>query len=136
MIRAHAAAVKMLLDGQGLTVYEGGSPRTEPSAQPPYAVLWTDAGTRMRETLCATSDRADMLVTVTSVGGTPEQARWVAERVYAGLLDQTPVIAGRTVSPITNQVTDMIRRDDDVGTSDSASWYYQVDVFRLVSRPA
>lgn len=133
MIRAHADAVKALLEGQALTVHEGGAPD---SAAVPYAVLWMDSGTRTRETLVASSGRDDLLVTVTSVGQDPTQAWWVAERVFTALLDVAPTVSGRTCSPITHEVSDALRRDSDVTQPGGSAVYQQVDVFRLVSRPA
>lgn len=122
-----------MLTAQGIQVYPGGAPG---DAAVPYAVLWTDAGTRARETLAASSDRLDMLVTVVSVGSQPEQAGWVGERVFAALLDRAPAITGRTCSPITHEVSDSVRRDPDVVQPGGAVVYEQVDVFRLVTRPA
>lgn len=132
MIREHAAALEELLAAQNLAVYQGGAPD---AATVPYAVLWTDSGTRTQEKLPVDSSTVNMLVSVTSVGSTTEQAAWVADRVFAALLDQTPVITGRICQPVTHEVSDPVRRDDDVIAPGGSPVYQQVDVFRLVTRP-
>lgn len=133
MIRAHVAAVKALLAGQGLTVHEGGAPD---DATVPYVVLWTDSGTRTRTKMCPTSDQADLFVTAVSVGSTEEQTGWVAEKVFAALLDQAPAVAGRSIAPMTHEASDPLRRDPDVVQPGGAIVFEQVDVFRLISRPS
>lgn len=133
MIRAVAAALQSMLEAQGLTVYPGGPPD---GATVPYAVLWTDSGTRTREKLCAKSNRSDPLAAVTSVGSTEEQAGWVAEKVFAALLDQVPTVAGREFAPIAHEVSDPLRRDPDVVQPGGSVVFEQVDVFRVPNWPA
>jgi hypothetical protein len=133
MIRDHAAVLQAMLEAQGLTVYPTGAPD---DAVEPYAVLWTDAGFRTGTKLCVGSDRADFLASVVSVGTTAEQAQWVAEKAFAALLDQTPIVAGRSCDPITHDSTDPVHRDPDPVAPGGSIVYEQIDVFKLTTWPA
>ena len=133
MIREHVAAVKALLTAVlADAVYDGEAPSAaDPTTPERYVVLWPDNGDPQAEHLCGTSSTVTMLIQTTAVGKTADQARWVADKVFPALLDVRPTVAGRVCDPIRHDTAQPIRRDDDAG-----GWFYAVDVWRLVTRPA
>lgn len=112
-VEDHVAAVKVLLAGLPalqVTVYDGEVPKT---AAQMYAVLYTPPGDVSRGSLRAVSDQFRMVVQVTCVGISAAQARRVVGLVRDALVDQVPVVAGRTCWPIVQEEgTPSIQRDD------------------------
>lgn len=108
--KAHADAIKTLI-GAAVRLYDTQAPD---GAALPYAVLYIDDGTASRTSLGAVSDRRDVEFQITSVGADPEGVRSVAERVRTAVLDQRPVVTGRTSNPVVQVTADPLRVDRDV----------------------
>lgn len=126
--RAHTDAIITLI-GETVRLYDGMAPD---GASPPYAVLYADNGNATRTALAAVSDRRDVSFQVTSVGLDGAGARSVAERVRAAVLDERPVVAGRTSSPVRQEVAEPLRVDRDV----TPHLLYVVDVYAYSTVPA
>jgi hypothetical protein len=130
VIRAHKAAVLARLRADTKiadAVFDSGA--DSPSV--PYCVVYADQGTREQERLLATQSRATFVYTIHSVGSTPDEAQWMAERVYAQLLGFRPEIEGRSCWPIAAEASVPVRRDDDP----HPALFFGVDEFRLSSVP-
>jgi len=97
-----------------------------------YCSVFVDNGFRDQERLTGGQWTADFSITVHSVGTTPEQAQWVAERVYAQLLGVRLTIPGRRARPVRAQGSQPVRVDADV----SPPLFYTVDEFGLTTSPA
>ncbi|MEV4246965.1 hypothetical protein AB0J63_26575 [Streptosporangium canum] len=79
-----------------------------------YAVFYPDTGTLSafhRDLLNRGPD--ELRYQVTSVGQSPEQAAWVADRVAEALLSAVPTVAGRRVWPAIEEGSQPVRRDDE-----------------------
>lgn len=105
---AHVQAVLDLLEaaaaGTNLTVHEGLAPNLQDT---PYWMVYPEGpGVAHRgerdgaARLAGTSVALDLVVQITSVGGSAWQARWAAAKAQEALLDVVPTVAGRTCRPI------------------------------------
>ena len=94
--------------------------------------MFIDNGVREQERFTGGQSTADFGITVHSVGTTPEQAQWVAERVYAQLLGARLTIPGRKARPVRAITSQPLQKDTDV----SPPLFYCVDVFGLTTTPA
>lgn len=119
LARAHAEL--------GADVYEG---KVE-DAPERYASVWPSIGGRGAERLDLHSIQITPSFTVHSVGTTPEQARWVGDRVMFQVLDVRPDILGRSCWPIRLTASQPVREDDNL----HPGLWYQVDVFEFTSTP-
>lgn len=81
----------------GVAVYDGEVPDTPGQT---YVVLYPDPGSTDRSSLQAVSDTFDQIVQPTCVGTSATQARGVLDAVRRALVDQMPVVAGRTCWPV------------------------------------
>lgn len=92
-------------------IYEGQAPS---GAEPPYAVLYFDSGRKSAfERNILNEAPRDLRYQTTCVGSTPEQARWVADKVGAALYGAVPAVPGRLVWPVIEESSQPIRRDDE-----------------------
>jgi hypothetical protein len=92
-------------------IYEG---RSAPNSVPPYAVFYFDSGGKSAFERNVLNDAPrDLRYQVTSVGSTPEQARWVADKVFVPLLTGVPAVAGRLVWPAIEEGSQTVRPDDE-----------------------
>lgn len=92
-------------------VYWAGAPQ---SAVPPFAVVYPDSGTKSGFHRNLVNDGPDELrFQVTSVGATPDQAQWAADKVAAAVLGSVPTVAGRRVWPAVEEGSQPVRRDDE-----------------------
>lgn len=84
------------------------------SVVPPYAVVYPDSGVKsaFNRTL-ANAGPDELRFQVTSVGSTPEQAQWVADKTAYALLAAVPTLAGRRVWPAVEEGSQPVRRDDE-----------------------
>jgi hypothetical protein len=136
----HADALLALLRAdENLTVYP--PPEPEPGqvvpvgARPPYVsvhvrVTVPPEGVR---SITGEADRVVARAYCHSVGANDAQARLVAGRVMAALLNVRPVIAGRSCWPIRHEASGgEPARDESTGTA----VVDQIDVYRLETTPA
>lgn len=132
---AHFDAAKLLLTNAlpaSIVLFDGDVPKT---SQQMYAVLYPDPGTRDRSALPATSDMFTMTVQVTCIGLSARQARVVIDAVCTALVDQRPVVSGRTCWPVTQQegTPPVVRDDDDRDPTTGQPRYYYTPRFRVAS---
>lgn len=125
----HAGAVVALLQGAGLTVYDA---RVPDSPTLPYVVLYAEPGLLQRSALAATSGWLDWPFQVTAVGKERSQAAWAAQKARAALVDVAPTVTGRTCSPILQDSSQPITRDDDI----TPPVFYVAAGYRLLSVPS
>lgn len=113
-MRDHAAAVIDLLDAQsGLNVYDGEVPTgsTEPQR---YVVVYVTSPRQDSERLSADNSLRVYTVSTLSVGASPNECRWVAEKVHAALTRKRPAVADSMTSPISLLTAGQVRPDDDI----------------------
>ena len=113
-----------------ITTFDGEGPQ-DPASRVPYVVVRTDSG----QTHGSLGDRytdLTMLVWVTAVGGTREQAQWAADKARIALLDNAgPAVSGRLWHPMWQETSQPVQRDDAV----SPALFYQVAAYRLHTQP-
>ncbi|MEU6710003.1 hypothetical protein ABZ897_00875 [Nonomuraea sp. NPDC046802] len=106
------ALLGMIRMSVGVTcpIYWGGA---AVDAAPPYAVVYPDSGmlTPGRRTL-ANNGPTELRYQITSVGASPAQAQWVADKTRAAVLANVPAIVGRRVWPTVEEGSQPLRRDD------------------------
>jgi hypothetical protein len=127
----HVAAFFALAQGNaelGADVFEGevlnGPER--------YASVWPSNGIRAAERLDLAQIQISPTFTVHSVGKTPSQARWVADRVTLQVLGVRPTVPGRKCWPIRLAASQPIQLDRNI----NPHLWYGVDVFQFTSTPA
>lgn len=108
------AAILALVRGvvpAALDVYEGEAAQ---DAAPPFVVFYFDSGAKspFERNLLNDAPR-DLRYQTTCVGASPEQARWVVDKVVAALYGSVPAVSGRQVWPVIEQGTQPMQRDDD-----------------------
>lgn len=92
-------------------IYEGAAPS---EAEAPFAVFYFDSGRKSAfERNVLNEAPRDLRYQTTCVGSTPEQARWVADKVGAALYGGVPSVAGRLVWPVIEESSQPVRRDDE-----------------------
>jgi hypothetical protein len=88
--------------------------RAVQGAVPPYAVFYPDTGSKSPFERNVLNDAPrDLRYQVTSVGATPEQAAWVADKVAAALWSGVPTVTGRRVWPVIEEGSQPVRPDDE-----------------------
>jgi hypothetical protein len=97
-----------------------------------YVVVYADNGYRTAERLSGAQDTATFRAVVHSVGTSPRQARWVAERVFEQVLGYRLTVPGRLCTVIRHTASLPVQNDPDLGKS---AWYC-VDEFAFDSDPA
>lgn len=140
----HAAAVLARLRTSGappLTVFDGQVPRPPEVAAlpvPPYVLVRftiRNLGARERpdaSDLVFRSLPIECTTRVYSVGANAQAARALTNRVSAALLDWTPVVAGRSCSPVRH-----IDAFEPVSDEQTGVTYFQLgDDYRFTSSPA
>ncbi len=97
-----------------------------------YASVWASNGLRGSERLDAHQIQISPTFVVHSVGQSPEQARWVADRFAAQVLGVRPAVTGRSCWPIRLTASQPVQRDPDF--KDPQLWFY-ADTFSYTSTP-
>lgn len=105
--------MKAAIEAQGVTVYDGEVPDI-PAKR--YAVLYMDQGLGRGDRLVARRTGQRYRGVVHSIGQSPDEARWVAERVDLALSDVVLTVAGFDNTPCSEESSQPIRRDVDVPT--------------------
>ena len=129
------AVLALLGEDTQLTTYDGAVPDS-PAAQ--YALVYlyieTPDGLTVPGQLSLTlaSTTINLRAYVHCVGGNAMSARAISGRVRAALLDVTPIVAGRSCSPIRWLEGQPPSRDEETG----AVVFDQVDVYGFWSVPA
>lgn len=135
-LRPDTDAVMAALLQADLAHFRGIGP-TDPLGSAPYAVVSSGAAATDGT---AADQYADLEheVQVTSVGTSPEQAEWFADRVIEALVGtHVPPPPGRKWlrpgAPIGHVLTRPVERDLDFG--EGAPLFYVVSIFSLLSTP-
>jgi hypothetical protein len=109
-------------------VFEGATVTGSPAR---YVVVWANGGSRASDRFEGSEGNLTKTYTVHSVGLTPEQAKWVQERVDARLRDFRPVLAGRNFQRVKHPVSRPVAVDRDA----NPVVHYMVDQYDLFSTP-
>lgn len=110
--RAHAAAVKVLLDGaSGLVVYDSEVP-DQPGDR--YVVFYVSTPWGRNPRLSAHLGQQLITVATLYVGNSPNECRWVAEKVQAALVRKRPAVTNRTTSPLVLGTAGQVGPDDSI----------------------
>lgn len=137
----HAAAVLTRLGASGapaLTVFDGKVPNTTPPTVPPYVLA---RFTFQRLSASVRPDASDLTfvsramqgtVRTYSVATTAQGARALTNRVMVALLDWSPIVVGRSCSPLRHIDTFEVPPDEQTG----ASYFTLGDDYRFTSYPA
>lgn len=111
-VRDHAKAVFDLLDANpNLVVYDGEIPS---AATGRYAVFYASTPLDRSPRLSAHMSHRVVTVSVMAVGDSPNECRWVAEKVQARLRRVRPVIAGCTCTPLQLVAAGQVNPDDSI----------------------
>lgn len=127
VLRVHTDAVIARLQALGLMVGDAEAPAGSPQK---YAVVYPIAGGSSSGVLGAPDDNAELVVQVTCVGVSREQAEWVQDKAM-GLLTGFSV-TGRKIARVDVENYGGVVRDDDK----SPPLFYSFPRFRLYSTPA
>lgn len=128
-MRKVAEAFAALLSADAnLIVFDGevGTGKDEPER---YVVFYTSTPAQERSRLSADPGIFAHTITTMSVGDSPNECRWVAEKVHAALTRKRPVIDGLNTSPVWLRSAGQVRRDD---TTNPAAWI-ATDVWRFTT---
>jgi len=110
------------------SVFEGVVTTAPGAARPNrYVALFTNSGARSASRFTGPSSQSVQTFVLHSVGTKPDQAQFVADRVFAKLLDWTPTVDGLSFRRVTHEASLPLARDDDT----SPPLFYQVDEFDL-----
>jgi hypothetical protein len=114
------------------TVFDGYVGPRDDSALP-YAVMYAAGHGRLDGPVGAPHEDDDPLIQITSVGGSREQAQWMAGKVRHAFLDPGLTITGRALlEPVELVLSLPVRRDDQV----NPPLFYVVEQFRVRTTPA
>jgi hypothetical protein len=129
----HIDAVTSALTGADVTVGIGGAPRSDTGADvpPPYIALYPDAGRSAASSLADPAGAIDVMVQLTCVGETAEQAAWLHDKAAAILLAGPLAVDGRTAFWPELLGGPPLQRDDDLLTP----LWYQVAQYTIRSTP-
>jgi hypothetical protein len=130
VIDEHIAAFAALVDAvPNVTVYADEAVPNNPSY--PYVVLYGNQGLPSRTSMDPVSDQRETTVQSTVVAVTQGQARALADRVEAAVLDVRPTVAGRISAPVEKRSSQPVRLDHDI----KPPVFYAVDVWAFTTIP-
>jgi hypothetical protein len=132
-MRGHAQAVEDILSAvPNLTVYDGEVPN---GATGRYVVFYltTPQGVERSRRVSADSPKRRFTLSTMYVGDTPNECRWVAEKVHDALLRQRLTVAGWVNDPFLPPTTSAQVRKDD---STSPVAWIATDVWQFNASPA
>jgi hypothetical protein len=127
VIRDHTDAIIARLEGFGLTVGDAKAPA---DLSPPYCVVYQIPGGHTLGPLSTLDDDVEIVYQVTCVGGSREQAEWLADKAL-GLLEGGLSVQGRKVLRVALDMAGGTQRDDDV----TPPLYWSAPRFRVSSTP-
>lgn len=128
--REFTDAVLTALADAGLVVGDA----VKPAGPPPYVIVWPQTSGITSGPPADTHADEDMVIQVTAVGTTREQAQWAADVTKANLLAGELTIPGRTLAgPPQLDVAPGVSRDDDTA---GPPLFYAPLMFRFATTPA
>lgn len=81
---------------------------------PAYAVVYPDSGMKSGfHRNLVNEGPIELRYQVTSVGSSPEQTQWMADKLTAALLASVPTVVGRRVWPAIQEGVQPVRPDDE-----------------------
>lgn len=113
MIRAHAEAVETILATASGLVFHDGEPPVGLTGRYVIFYLTTPQGVERTQRLSAAFPKSRFLLSTLYVGDSPNEVRWVAEKVHTALIGKRLSVAGRTCDPFTPPSTPGQVRPDD-----------------------
>ncbi len=127
MIRAHVKAVRDALTAvPNLNAYDAQAPNT---AQTPFVVLFSDDGPEGQPMFDGRRINRTWTVATQHFGGTPDEARWAAEKVETALMGKRLTVANRACTATHRLTTQTMQRDDSV----DPPVFFTVTVWRFAS---
>lgn len=127
MIDEHIRAFAALITN--LTVYVDSEPPNDPAY--PYVVVYGNQGDAAEASMAGDSSWRTWTIHTVCVGQTQQQARMAADRVDA-VLDQRPVVTGRSCGLVSKVASQQVRPETDV----QPSTFTAADVWSFMSVPA
>lgn len=110
--------------------------RVDGSTPFPYVVVYPDSGMASHAAADGTVTDLRLLIQITSVGTTRQEAAGAADFARAALVGQTPVVAGRCCWPIDQVLSRPVHREDATRGADNLSVFTGIDQYELYSVPA
>jgi len=132
MSRAHAQALLEHLQDETPDTLPVFDTRAPDGAALPYVVLHAGVGTRERTRLGTRVDRTLLSPQTTSVGATPDQARWAAERVHDALVDVRITVDGQQPARLRHNLS----RPPEPDLDEDPPVFFVVDLWTLTTNPA
>lgn len=120
--RDHASEILSLVRQSRATVYDGLVPD---DAAAPYVAVYFDTGWADPVRVNNDAHWRRYTFQTTYVATTPEQLRWLVDKVEPELLGVTPDVYGVASSPLEKRTAQQVRRDFDV----SPPLFYATDVW-------
>jgi hypothetical protein len=111
MTRAHAAAVKVLLDASTVMVYDGEVPA---DARGRYVVFYLTTALGRNPRVSADMGQQAFNLSTLYAGDSPNECRWVAEKVQSALTRKRPAVANMTCTPLKLGTAGQVRKDDSI----------------------
>lgn len=96
-----------------------------------YVTFFTNSGFREAERFTGPQVTSTQTFTVHSVGTTADQAQFMAEKVFAAVLDRVLVVPGRVCRRVRHASSQPVQLDTDV----TPPLFYCVDEFDVTSTP-
>lgn len=134
LARSHTqAALDLLAEADGLTVYDGKAPRGAGNAVYPHVVVYPAPGMSTTDRLSASRTNFEQLLQLTYVGEDRWQCEWGFDAGAKVLDGVRPAIPGRNSRPIEQLLSRPITEDKD----DPANIVcFAVVQYRISSTPA
>lgn len=123
-MRAVARAVEDLLDGQSGLVWFDGEVTGDPN---PYVVYYLTTPARRGDRVSSDAPFGMYSLATLYVGSTPNETRWVAEKVHVALEGQLLHVEDREPAPVWLGTAGQVRPD----TSRNPPAYVATDVWRF-----
>jgi hypothetical protein len=102
----------------------------------PYVVVYPDDGLASYAAADGAVTDLRLLIQITSVGTTRQEAAGAADFARAALVGQTPVVDGRCCWPIDQVLSRPVYREDQTRGPDNLSVFTAIDQYELYSVPA
>lgn len=132
------------LEAAGIDIHYGefelppeGVERKEVPYETPYAVYYSSVGDDDRRRYSGQNARRSVFFAIHYIGETPEQAKWLGEKIAGLLRDRQIDVPGHKAWRCLGGTSVRIRRDDEVVRPDGSPLFYGVDDYAIaVTLPA
>lgn len=130
-VKAVLTALRAAWPGTGPTTHRVGDGEAPADKRLPYGVLYRAGGGPLTGPVGDQHADGSLLLQLTCVGETAEQAEWLADKLRPVLL-ATPAGTGRGVIQVYLETSQPVRRDD----SSDPPLFYAADQARYLTTPA